>query len=489
MKRFITLLMVLLLALSLTACGGGDENIESPAADPSAAEDPGVTAEPEIEGEVIDTDLWSLVYDDETWVYDTEYLYTDETYSNIIMEIPGPDDTYIVNAEIRVAIDDANYFRDYLDGYGFDQYEYAVNNAYETVNVGGLECLVNEGEYWGEPCIRYFGRDEGASLTAFVEIIGEYDDARVADWLSGITLKIEDIGNTDFPWHWDGEPFSSDGGSVMVGTYTLNSEWIPFDEYVRTTETFEHAAAVSGGSAYILSDGQLREFAFDGQSLTYTKDIELDGEFDGVAADNDGTIWISGFMEPLTALENGAAAAAYEGTDSVSMHPSGEWGVSYFTDPECRLITIEGDTISTTPITFDAVDMIMHLNVGENYIFVSGSDISDPDEPQRVFVYSKDGTLQKTLSGVDGDSLGSITFMAETPNGFIGLDGNMREVLLWTKDGTCIGSADDTDLFDTNYPWFCGGTMLDDGSLFLIMTDERADESATELLAFKLSGF
>ena len=41
----------------------------------------------------------------------------------------------------------------------------------------------------------------------------------------------------------------------------------------------------------------------------------------------------------------------------------------------------------------------------------------------------------------------------------------MREVVLWTKDGTYIGAAEDSDLFGTSYPWFCGGAKLADGSI------------------------
>ena len=56
-------------------------------------------------------------------------------------------------------------------------------------------------------------------------------------------------------------------------------------------------------------------------------------------------------------------------------------------------------------------------------------------------------------------------------------------------DGTYIGAAEDSDLFGTSYPWFCGGVKLADGSILAIMTEDRADESAMELVAFKLSGF
>ena len=97
--------------------------------------------------------------------------------------------------------------------------------------------------------------------------------------------------------------------------------------------------------------------------------------------------------------------------------------------------------------------------------------------------------MQLTLADGDGSGLGSITYIARTANGFIALDGNMREVVLWTADGTHIGTADDGDLFGTFYPWFCGATMLDDGSILVVMTEDRDDQSAMELVAFKLTGF
>jgi len=99
---------------------------------------------------------------------------------------------------------------DMLVTYGFDQYEYAENNAYDTISIGNVDCLVHEGEYWGDPALRYFSRAEGAGATVFIEIIGEYEDPRVEELLSGLTFHLEDVGNTDGPWPWEGTPFSGE---------------------------------------------------------------------------------------------------------------------------------------------------------------------------------------------------------------------------------------------------------------------------------------
>ena len=77
---------------------------------------------------------------------------------------------------------------------------------------------------------------------------------------------------------------------------------------------------------------------------------------------------------------------------------------------------------------FKEVDLISHLLVDENHIYVSGSAVDESGH--KVFVYDTAGNLQVTLASSNGGSLGSVTFVAETANGYLALDGNMREVVL-----------------------------------------------------------
>ena len=320
-----------------------------------------------------------------------------------------------------------------------------------------------------------------------IEIIGEYEDERVDKLLSGLTINLEDTGNVDGPWYWEGEPFSAQPRSAMVGTYTVSSQWLPITDCIVTKETFEHAAAVIGDQVFLLVDGQLKRYDYDGTSLKFAEDIALDSEYEAIFADITGTIWLSNFMEPLISWKDGAQTASYEGPSYVAMHPSGTWGISWFSGPECEKITLSGGAVATGPIVFKEVDLISHLLVDENHIYVTGS--AADESGHKIFVYDTNGALQLTLADSDGSGMGSVTFVAETANGYLALDGNMREVVLWTKDGTYIGAAEDSELFGTSYPWFCGGVKLADGSILAIMTEDRADESAMELVAFKLSGF
>ena len=437
----------------------------------------------------IKTNLWDLVYDEQDgWVYEEDYFYNEETFSEIIMTIPKEgEDENVVNVEIDVSIESPYSFRDYLTSYGFDEYEYAVNQSYDLTDIGGIGCLKQEGNYWGSPCLRYLNRVEGAGATVMIEIIGEYQDERVDKLLSGLTFHLEDTGNEDGPWYWEGIPFSAESHSAMVGTYTLDSQWIPITDCIMTKEIFNHAVAVTGNQVFLLVDGALKRYDYDGTSLIFAEDIALDNEYERISSDSTGTIWLSNFMEPLISLKDGVQTASYEGTEYVAMDPSGTWGVSWFSGAECKKIILSDGTMKTEPIVFKEADLVRRVLIDENHIYVSGSAVDDDN--QKVFIYDTEGSLQMTLTGSNGDSLGSVTFVTETANGYLALDGNMREVVLWTKDGTYIGKIDDIDLFDTEYPWLCDATKLSDGSILVIMTDTRADESAQELIAFKLSGF
>lgn len=497
MKKILAAVLALMVTFSLSACGntGGETETTTAAVETEAvkadntekAAETQAAATEAAKGDVLDAGLWTLDYDSAVWTYDEESSYIEESYAKAILLIPNDDGGYVANVEIRVSVEDASDFRDNLKSYGFDQYEYAVNNAYDTVNVGGVDCLMQEGEYWGDSCLRYIARDEAASANVFIEIIGDITDQRVQQLLDGLTIKTEDIGNVDGPWYWEGTPFSASDSSAMAGTVTVNSQWLPVTDCLITDETFDHSVAVAGDKAYILGDGALKQYAYDGTSLVYESEIECGEDYSLVQSTDDGSIWISGFCESLQCFKDGVQTASYDETDIVSMHPSGEWGIDWFSGSECEKITLSGGAISSSPITFAEVSTISSLIIDNDYIYVCG--YAADESGHKVYVYDADGALQMTLTDADGEGLGSITFMTQTSDGFLGFDGNMREIVFWTKDGAHIGTIEDSELFGTSYPWFCGSTKLNDGSVLTVMTEDREDESAMEVIAFRLSGF
>lgn len=482
LKHLLCLLTALVMVLSMAACGGSSEKEDAGQSQNSTSPADGTT---------LSTQLWDLIYDEaDGWVYDAEEdLRDDSDYCTITIGIPDPEDeeSKLVYVYIAADLDEPYSFRDDLVRYGFDEYEYEVNHTYEMTNVGGVDCLVADTESWGSTGVRYMGRDEAAGATITVQISGDSADSRVEKLLSGLSFHLTDVGNEDGPWYWEGEPFTTENHQAMVGTNTLTSTWIPFQENLRTYETFDHAVAVYGEVAYVLSDGALKQYAFDDATLSNPVDIDLNDTYECLNVDQSGNLWLSNFGSPLIRMTDGQMAASYDDPDYVAMDPTGTWGISWFSRPECEKLVLTDGVISVKPINFPELSMVNDVFIDENHIYVCGN--AADESGHKIFIYDHAGSHQLTLGDEDGSGLGSITFVAQTDNGFLALDGNMRDVVLWTKDGTYIGAADDSDLFGTHYPWFCGACKLDDGSFLVIMTEDRADKSAMELIAFKLSGF
>lgn len=465
MKRILAIFLAIVMILSLTACG----------------EEKTGTGE-------IKTALFSLSFDKSVWTNIEDDLSDGEEYCFANLQVLNPDDaeTYLVDAEIEVSVDEPYDFREDLVHYGFDQYEYKVNNAYETVNIGGVDLIKYDD---GEEEIVYMNRVEGAGATVSIKFdTVDIADTRIAELLKGITFTLTDTGNADGPWEWEGTKFTTEDHSVDAGGFTVTSKFVPFEQYVSTFETFDHGIAAVGNTVYLLIDGELNECHYDGTVLAFVKKIDLpENDYQNIASTSDGSIWLSGSLNDIIRIKDGAVINTYEDIDNLAIHPSGAWGVDYFTTNECNIVTFSGDTYTKTPMTFKEAGTIMNLCVDENNIYVCAN--AADESGHKVFVYNKDGVLQKTLCDAEGGGLGSVTFMTQTSNGYIGFDGNMRDVLFWKNDGSFIAEISDGDLFGTNYPWFCSSTVLSDGSVLTVMTEEREDKSATELIVFNVKGF
>ncbi len=466
MKKVLAILLAGVMICSLAACGG---------------ENTGGAKE-------IKTTLVTLAYDDSVWNCLEEDVTNEEDSCSVHLQIPNPDDSeyYLIDAKIDVSLEEPYDFREDLVSYGFSQYEYKVNKAYETVKIGGVDFLKYDD---GDDTLVYFNRIEGAGATVKIKFDAEdCADSRIQDLLQGLTFTLEDVGNADGPWEWEGTAFSTEDHSVPAGAFTVGSKFIPFEEPISTFETFDHGIAAVGNTVYVLVDGELRECHYDGVRLAFVKAIQLpEDDYETVHATSDGSLWLSGSMNDILRLKDGAVANTYEDIDNLAMHPSGAWGVDYFTSNECNIVTFSGAAFSATPVVFKEADTIMNVSVDENNIYVCAN--AADDSGHKVFVYNKDGVLQKTLCDAEGEGLGSVTFMTQTANGYIGFDGNMRDVLLWDNNGSFLAEISDGDLFETNYPWFCSSAVLSDGSILTLMTDERDDKSATEVIVFQVKGF
>ena len=495
MNKILALLLAVLMLVSLVGCGGNNDpapETNDPAAstkgtDPGKENDPAQNEPPKIDENLTihENTFFTVGYNEEDgWTLAEDDINMSEYGGNVYLRILDENGYTDLLVEVEAYTEDASDFRATLHANNIDLKAY-VDGTCVSEDIGGEKMAAadkGDGEWY------FFSRNEAAGVSYTVNV-SDREDPRVAAVMKSIAFTASGTDNIDPPLPWEGEPFSGSTVSQTVGTHTLTAQFLPMGEPLVTYETFNHDIVVVGDKVYLLSDCALYQYAYDGTSLTFVKEIPLDSEYEFLEKGADGNIILSSFMEPVIGHNGEAVQFSYEGPDNFAVAPGATWGISWFYSGEdCQLYSFNNGALTGSPFPFTEVDSIRQVNIDSQYILVSGSAKADGD--QYIFVYDYSGELQMQLGGEpNGFGLGSITYATSTSNGFLALDGNMREVVLWTADGTWIGAVDDGDLFGTSYPWIAAADMAEDGSILVVMSEERADESADEVLVFKLSGF
>ena len=495
MKKILALLLAVLMLVSLVGCGGNNDPVPGttdPAAstkgtEPGKESDPAQSTPPKIDENLTihENTFFTVGYNEEDgWTLAEDDIEAYEGGGYAYLRILDEDGDTGLLVYIEAYEESASSFRETLYANGVDMKAY-VDGIWVSETIGGLQMSAvdkEDGEWY------FFGRNEAAGVSYTVHVT-DWENPNVPAVIENISFAASGTDNIDPPWPWEGDPFSGSTLSQMVGTYNLTAQFLPMEEPLVTYETFDHDIVVMGDKVYLLSDCVLYQYAYDGDSLAFVKEIELPGEYEILEKGADGNLVLSRFMEPVFGHNGDSAQFSYDGPDKFAVAPGSTWGISWFVSGEdCELYAFQNGALSGSPFPFNEVDTISQVCIDSNYILVSGSSKEDSDH--YLFVYDYSGELQLQLGGEpDGFGLGSITYATSTPNGFLALDGNMREVILWTADGTWIGAADDGDLFGTSYPWIAAADIAEDGSILVVMSDTRPDESADEVLVFKLSGF
>ena len=182
----------------------------------------------------------------------------------------------------------------------------------------------------------------------------------------------------------DGERFEGGTFSKMIGSVTLNTEWIPFDEPVVVEDIFEAVLAPSGDSLYVLTDGKVKEFALKDGKLVFESNLPLNDEYEKICSDSSGILYVSDFMRDFAVFENNKQIFAYDGPETVSMHPSGKWGISWFANSDVDIITLGDGTISSEKHKIPEVKAADSIDINENHIIVSGTSVEN--ERKTIFV-------------------------------------------------------------------------------------------------------
>ena len=449
--------------------------------------DPGVTDPAEaVEGSLVETGFFSFSYGGD-WVCNFEGLDDYDNYAYAEVNLPDPDSDWpLVSVTITVKTDEP--FRFAYDLYGSDMDFYAALNedAYETTTIGGMPFWVADGGY----CTEYFGYDQASNTFTTIYVSDSEYLEQAQEIISTLQFTCPAYSGEVTPLYWEGEPYSVAPHSTNVGGFPVESIQLYNDTAYPTYDIFGSRVAVTGDTYYVLNDGVIEEYTRSGDELTYLTYWPLPFEPEELFVDANGTPCISDFMEGLVRLdsETGDGTTVAPDVDYVMAHPSGQWGISYFSGPE--IARVDFATGAVQNITLPGISTVNYLAVTENYVLISAT-LDDADNTACLKIYDFDF---RELGGLDKTSTttgyyGSVSAVAETGNGLMVFDGNMRDVYFLDNTLALIAAVDMDTLVGTDYPWPCGAVTLDDGSVILCVTDGRADDSADETILFQLSGF
>lgn len=446
--------------------------------------------------ENLTTKLCSIDYPS-NWKYAEDYMYDNEGYTDVIFFIGESSSNYDTKVQVNVEEENARNFRESLIARDITMESYA-DGSVEKATFNGIEYAVSGPNFNNKA---YMYRDEAAGVTVSLVVSGNLEEETVDDLLNGITLNLTDEGLTDPPWPWEGTPFTATLTPQMIGTFTITPEAVPFEESKAVRETMEHQFIKIGNMVYHLLKEELNVYDDSTGVLTYVSTIALDRDCEFLTTDQTGMIYLSPGILPIFGVKDGQKALQTEVKGDLFMHPSGEWGLTSWVNSDTQKVINQNGVLTAEPwiltgMTDDAARQgifksVQELAITDSHILVAGT-LAEKDAGSRVAVYDYDGNQLLTLGSNDisqSDCIGHITGLAETANGFVAADGNMRDLYFWTKEGTFIGAVSMGDLLGTSYPWIEDMQLLEDGSLLLAVTQEREDKSSYELLFFKVTGF
>ncbi|MEI3171349.1 MAG: hypothetical protein V8S53_07490 [Lachnospiraceae bacterium] len=347
----------------------------------------------------------------------------------------------------------------------------------------------------------YMYRHEQSGTSYDIRVEGEAASDSVKELLEGIVMELKDEGNEDAPWPWEGEPVEPVLTEQMVGFYTIVPQYIPFKEAQGVMQIMDHQFVKHGDQVYHLLENKLDTYKYSESGLEFVSSMELERDCEYLSGDNSGMLYLSPGIQDVIGVKDGKKVLQTTIDGDLNMHPSGEWGISFWVNSDTQKIVNQGGNLTAEPWILTGLNkdderkgpfsMIDDVQITNDHIMVAGSMAAE-DGGTKIIVYDYEGNQLLELGGADigsPDRLGSITGMAETENGFVAADGNMREIQFWAKDGTHVGAISTVDIFGISYPWLEDMQLLDDGSLLLLLTQQREDGSANELMFFRLTGF
>jgi hypothetical protein len=372
----------------------------------------------------------------------------------------------------------------------------------EQKRIGGYDFLgAVTGDYWFTGT--YLARVPEASMTLTITIS---EPAKIEEVLPAIldsiifTFPIPNPPLMDPPLPEDGVAFKPSPAAVNVSGFTLKAEWLSTDASIVPKDAYYNSLAAVGDSVYVLTSQILRSFTRSGNQLIDAGEpLELGNDYSYITSVQDGTLYVTdGFYRALVVKDG--IMNEFDLDSYLVMHPDGQWGLGFWSSYNVKQLTFTVDGLATkdwvlTNLSDDATrtgrfSTVSYIAITADHIFIAGMDALSGNAT-RIAMYDLDGNELATFGGTDWSEdsyFGNVTGIVQTDNGILVLDGYYQAFRLFSLDGTYLGSANCDELLGTNYPWPVTIVPSKDGALALI-SQERADKSATELLVFEITGF
>ncbi len=278
-----------------------------------------------------------------------------------------------------------------------------------------------------------------------------------------------------------------------LGTMPIHSEWLQFDKPCVVEDIFSPRIAAVGDYLIVLTDDKnVGKYKRDGGTLVLENSWTLDKNYEILSQGPDNTFFLSGFMSPMIQMDlEGNKLAQYDDADKATMYPDGKTGLVTWYGSTPEKLTLSDTNATREPVSSLEGYTAGDAGVSRSHMFLFGS--APNSDVKKVFVLDENNNVALALGGEESlkdDTLGAPQGILETDQYYVVLDGNLRKLALWDKEGNFAGSIDDGDLFGTRYPWICTATIAEDGTMYIGMTEGREEEnSKDEFLIFTVSGF
>ena len=267
----------------------------------------------------IDVTLFKLNLPDD-WSYDPNDI-SDYEYTCSVSVFEGADKDSSQNDFTIKANEESSYsFRKYLQTSDIDLHDYA-DGTIEKTTIGDVDYIRTTDNF---DRIYYIYRHEPSGVTYKVIISGEENDS-VRNVFNNLELKLEDTGNVESPYPWDGTPFTPAPQSIAVGDYTVTPEYIPFSVSQNGFEIMRHQFAISGDRMYHQLNNTLETYEYTGSTLNLLSSDTMDEQGMDLFTDTDGKLYISRNGGKGIVMKDGQTILETGTSGYLSVHPSGAW--------------------------------------------------------------------------------------------------------------------------------------------------------------------